>query len=98
MSDFAKTGWIKYEYWTKGSHSKDNYLFIGVDADQMAKEDVFEYILDHEGNWARFAERFRAEWEANVVPPKEIVEKELKTIELQIEALNEHRERLNKYL
>lgn len=91
-----ETNWIKYSISSKGSISKDHYILL-KDAKTWEDDDIKNIIVHRYESWAQYAEYYRIEFDRNVLPPVEIIDKELIELYDRIESLRTTRENLMEF-
>jgi hypothetical protein len=86
--DNKKSPWLVYYIWGRGGAGYDtpHYIYFG-DTEGMEDADLCESIVYQYERWAITAEQYNMRWEGNVIPPREEVEKLIKSMHDRIEGL-----------
>jgi len=82
------TGWIKYRFGSAASAGTWQYVYAPYYCSKnVRKEDTEEFLIEREV-WPRYQEHYRGcEMELNVLPPIELVHKEIMNAERKIDHL-----------
>lgn len=91
LAPIVPTGWIRYRIWSSrgGSTTKDHWIYLpGYDVPEEI-ESAHEQIISTRESWAQHAESYHLDTYLGEMPPRELIEKRIKSQQRNIEYIQE---------